>query len=146
MVEGDRDECGLCQGKKEEYRLVRREKLVYAMIPQEPLVEGHLLLAPQRHGKLESLTGEELVQLRDLTVVLKERLVQLYPAAPPYLYSVMDTSHSSIPDHFHYHLLPGSWNLRKVLACYDSTIPERRRASRSELESLTRKIKIPDNK
>lgn len=134
--------CGLCQGINEEYRIIQRTELVYALIPQEPMREGHLLILPQRHVKLEGLTLAELAQLRDVTVQIKDHLLHLYPSAPPYLYSVTDTPHASIPEHFHYHILPYEKNLRTVLSNYSpSSIRERQVAPRSELEQMALRLR-----
>lgn len=129
--------CGLCQGTREEYRLVQRTELVYAIIPREPMREGHMLILPQRHVKLEKVTLAELAQLRDVTVQIKDRLFNLYPSAPPYLYSVTDTPHASIPEHLHFHILPYEANLRTLLAHYSpALIREREIASLSEIEQM----------
>lgn len=136
------NECGLCTAAGDTYRQVQLEELVYAMIPREPMREGHLLLLPKRHAKMEDLTLSELAQLRDLAVMMKNRLLKLYPSEPPYLYSVMDTPHASIPEHFHYHCLPFRPNLRTVLAFYaPSAIQERRTAPRSEIEHMALKLR-----
>ena len=135
-------DCGLGHGINEEYRLVQRTDLAYAMVPQEPIREGHILVVPKSHAKLENLTLAELDQIRNLIVEVKNRIIQLFPTAPPYLYSVTDTPHASIPDHFHFHLLPYEESLRTVLAQHSPSLArERQKASVSELERMALRLR-----
>lgn len=137
------DECGLCAGVhfKNEHKQVYIGKVAYAMIPWEPLKEGHVMVLPKRHVKMEELNWPELIELRDLTVLMKNQLLQLYPATPPYLLSAMDTPYASIPDHFHYHLFPWERHIRTIISSYDHSLGERRRASPSELERMALKLR-----
>lgn len=132
------DDCGLCTSiyPENRHKQVHIGKVAYVMIPWEPLKEGHVLVLPQRHVRMEDLTIPELAELRDLTILMKERLLHLFPTAPPYLLSAMDTPYAAIPDHFHYHLFPLEHHIRTALAPYNPTFGERRRVSPSELEKM----------
>lgn len=139
------NECGLCTGiyPENRHKQVEIGQLVYAMIPWEPLKEGHVMVLPKRHVKMEELNLPELAELRDLTVLLKDRLLQLYPTAPPYLLSAMDTPYASLPDHFHYHLFPLEQHIRVALSSYDLSFGKKLKASPSELEQMARQLRWP---
>ncbi|MBI2666226.1 hypothetical protein HYX13_01300 [Candidatus Woesearchaeota archaeon] len=133
--------CNLCTAVNEEYRIVKKTDEAYAIIPLHPLVEGHVMILPKRHALLEELTAKELVELRDLVIILKNKLIDLYPERPPQLITDMNTFHASIPEHFHYHLVPNTYNFRTLLAAHDPAIPRKKEAVRSELEKMAKMLR-----
>jgi len=135
-------ECPLCTIlHKQIFRVIEENDGAYSFVPFEPQYEGHILVLPKRHAKLTELTAKELVAVRDLAVKLKNRLVELYPEAHPVIYTVTDTMHASIPQHFHYHIQPTKDDLRKVFASHYPGISIKKRASDAELERMANLIK-----
>lgn len=135
------DTCALCAIHTQDDRVVERGEEVYSIIPHAPLAEGHVMILPYRHARFEELTIYELLSLRDMAGRLKDRLMELDLTKPPMLVSMLDTRHASIPDHFHYHLIPSEVNMRKLLSHYDSSIPENRVLLESELERMARQLR-----
>jgi len=101
-----KDDCPLCLiPDTKPAQLVERGKYVYAAIPYAPIEPGHVMILPYRHVLLERLNIEELVELRDMTCQLKDKLVGMYPDTQPMEVSMLNTVHASIPNHFHSHLI-----------------------------------------
>jgi len=120
---------------------VYKSENVYSIVPYAPMALGHVMILPYRHTRFEELNIEELLQLRDMSSRLKDKLVELYPTAPPLFVSVMDTSHASIPDHFHYHLIPSAVKLSELLAAYHHTDAKRVILPASELELMAQRLR-----
>lgn len=115
--------CPLCEiPEKEPYRVVRNNDLVYAAIPHAPVTEGHVIVLPKRHTLLRELTTAELVSLNETIEELKDRLVELNPKRHPFISTMSDTMHASVPAHCHYHLMPSWYNLRVLYECRDQKI------------------------
>lgn len=129
-------DCGLCTAVNEDYRIIERTERAYSMIALTPLVEGHTMVLPRRHTKMEGLTPEELVEMNAMMTRIKDKQVALYPNMHPIIACLSDTQHSSISDHLHYHLIPSEANIRKLMATYDPNIPEHQRADPEELERM----------
>ncbi len=137
------EKCPLCNiPKTDQYRVLHETELVYACLSLNSLGEGHSLVVPRRHAKLEELTLPELGDIRDMQAVLKDILLSKFPERPPMSYCMMDVPfHASIPEHAHYHLLPLGHNLRTVLHSYDPSIPENLPAKRQDLENLAKALR-----
>lgn len=128
--------CQLCKYADYKPRIVHETDLVYSMIPNAPLLEGHVLVLPKKHKIMQALSAEELMALADMTGSLKDKLKTLYPLKHPLLVSQMDTMHSTIPGHFHYHLIPSGVNIRELVANSDSSISSRKELPIRELERM----------
>lgn len=135
------DDCKLCVLHQEENRVVYKAEKVYSIIPHAPMSVGHVMILPYRHTRFEELNIEELLQLRDMSGKLKDKLVELYPSTPPIFISVMDTAHASIPDHFHYHLIPSKTRFSELLAAYYGRSAERVILPESELELMAQRLR-----
>lgn len=133
--------CSLCTIADEEYRIVKCASKVYSIIPNTALTSGHVMVLPYRHTTFEEMDDEELSQIRDMTCQLKTRLTTLYPSTPPLFTSMLDTTHASIPDHVHFHLIPSPVNVTPLLASYFKRSPERIILPRLELEELARQLR-----
>ena len=133
--------CGLCDAAEEEYRIVKKSKHFYCAVPMTPLVEGHLMIVPLRHVKLEDLHSEELLELQVMLVNIKDKLVEKYPDTPPLIVTHSNATHASIPDHFHYHIAPSKACLRELMSTYNPEIPKNKQASHEELKRLARLLK-----
>lgn len=133
--------CPLCIAVvNEQYRFVREDDLVYAMIPIAPLMEGHVMVLPKRHTKMEDLTSEELESLNNMVADLKDKLKEMYPEKPPIIATLSDTKHAAIPEHFHYHIVPSEGKLRKLISTYHN-IAEDQKAEPSELEQMAMRLR-----
>ena len=135
------ENCQLCVIHQQTYLVVSRTDYVYSIIPHAPLVPGHVMILPYSHTIFEELTPDELMELRDMSCQLKDQLVSKYPLTPPMLVSMMDTTHASIPRHFHSHLIPSPVNMRKLLQAYDPSILENEIRQPSELEMLAKQLR-----
>ncbi len=137
-----KDTCALCTiPQEQENRVVYRFENVYSVIPHAPIMPGHVMILPYRHTRFEGLTMDELVELRDMSCQLKDRLLSLYPQTPPMFVSTMDTTHASIPEHFHYHLLPSKMKFSELLAAYHHTDAKRVILPASELELMANRLR-----
>jgi diadenosine tetraphosphate (Ap4A) HIT family hydrolase len=130
------NDCYLCEGVNQDYRVVERNESVYSMIPIAPLVEGHVMILPRRHIKMEQLEAKEHIELSKILCKLKDKLVKLYHPKDPIISTLSDTIHASIPEHFHYHIFPSEVNMRGLMSAYDANIPENERLNESELERM----------
>lgn len=131
--------CALCQAVNESYRLIERTDTVYSIIPIAPLIEGHAMVLPIRHTTMENLTQKELVELNQQLNYLKDCLKLLYPLKHPMIVTTTDTAHSSIPDHFHYHLIPSEVKFSNLMAAHNPKINKNRQeAEISELERMAK--------
>tara|TARA_Y100000031_G_C8163505_1_gene358201 strand:+ start:134 stop:547 length:414 start_codon:yes stop_codon:yes gene_type:complete len=135
------DECPLCYDQIEESRLVYSTPNVYSMIPISPLTSGHAMVLPKSHKKFEELSFEEFSEMRGLLAILKNRLVSLYPDKHPIIVTLTDTDHSSIKDHFHYHITPSRGNLRQLMAKFDENVKEDERLDPSKLEEMAASLR-----
>ncbi len=134
--------CPLCEiPEKEQYRVVRNNDLVYAAIPYAPITEGHVMVLPKRHTRLRQLIPEELVSLNETIEDLKDRLVELFPERHPFISTMSDTKHASVPQHGHYHLLPSKYNLRVLYDCRDQRILSNEPVERSILEEMALRLR-----
>jgi len=137
------DECSLCRAYEEEKsRLVLENEYSFAIIPNTPMCEGHILTLPKKHTIYEDMSGEEHLALAALNGGLIEKLMHFYPNEHPLLVSLTQTKHSSVHGHFHYHLIPSAYNLRKLMAtCFPNKIVEHQKLSPSELEQMAQKFR-----
>ena len=125
--------CALCTIVDETYRVVELGIRVYSIIPEAPVVEGHVMVVPRRHVLQQELNGDELMEINNMVVRLKDKLVQLYSQQHPLIVVSSDTSHASVPDHFHEHLVPSEVDLRYLMAKYYG-LPAKQRGLPSDLE------------
>jgi len=136
------DDCPLCMiPDTKPAQLVEKGKYVYAAIPYAPIEPGHVMIVPYRHVRLKNLTPLELVELRDMTCFLEDKLVRLYPNNQPIDASMLGTKHASIPDHYHAHLIPSPANMNYLLAAYYGRSPERVILPESELEIMAQRLR-----
>ncbi len=127
--------CGLCLAVHETYRIVNSiGGIAYSLIPLTPMVEGHAMVIPVAHKQMKDLSANEIFAINKLLVYLKEKLVALYPSRPPIISTHSDTSHASIPGHFHYHVIPSNGNLEKIMSGYDSLVYKKEGKAFEELE------------
>tara|TARA_Y100000310_G_scaffold330886_1_gene403351 strand:- start:550 stop:963 length:414 start_codon:yes stop_codon:yes gene_type:complete len=129
-------DCPLCYDKVEVSRVVYSTPNVYSMIPISPLMNGHAMVLPKDHKKIEDLSPIETMEIHDMLIILKDRLVSLDSDKHPMIVTLTDTDHSSIRDHFHYHIIPSKGNIRELMAAYDKDIPENKKLDSSELEKM----------
>ncbi len=134
-------ECHLCKAVGLKKLFVDENKYAIAFLPVAPLREGHILVLPRRHISYEKLTKEEHQSVAELVSVLKDELKNIFPNEPPLVVTLTDTIHSSIRNHFHFHLVPSRYNLRKLIAKAAPNIKENERIGLRELEEMTEKIK-----
>ena len=132
--------CNLCTIVQEEYRVVALEERVYSIVPYTPLVEGHVMVVPRRHVWQHDLEADELREMNQMIVTLKNKLIVLYPQQHPLIWAASDTQHASIPDHFHYHLVPSAQNLRELISSYFN-IPVSREQPPADLERRARLLR-----
>tara|TARA_Y100000310_G_scaffold165412_1_gene165143 strand:- start:1493 stop:1906 length:414 start_codon:yes stop_codon:yes gene_type:complete len=128
--------CPLCYTEVEGSRIVYSTHNVYSMIPIAPLVEGHAMILPKSHKKFEDVSSEELNEMKDMLTTLKDRLVSSYHDKHPIIVTLTDTDHSSVKDHFHYHIIPSSGNIRQLMAKFDESVSENERLDLSRLEEM----------
>lgn len=132
-----KNDCALCTAVHETYRLVHETETTYSMIPLHPIQEGHVLVLPKRHVTMEKLTHQELAEMKDQVCALTEKIMQLHPETPPMIITDNNTKHASIPEHFHYHIIPSEVNIRKLMAGYNHSLTEKKEAERQVLERMT---------
>lgn|SRR3989338_3510444 len=134
------NKCNLCSAISDEYLIIQENKLAIAFLPISPLNNGHVMVLPKRHVKLERLTSQESKSLSTLLIGVKNKLKNLFPEQHPIIVTLTDTNHSSIQDHFHYHILPSKDNLRKVFSGYYN-LEENKKLSKEELSNIARKLR-----
>ena len=127
-------DCPLCEAVNDERRLV------YATMSIYPVTEGNVLVLPKRHTKMEGLSIFEMHELNDVCCDMKGRLLKLYPDMPPFLYSALDT-HASVPEHFHYHLIPSEMDVRKLMVAYTSIETDKVDVDISKLEKIAMRLR-----
>lgn len=133
-------ECGLCFAAEETYRVVHSSgSLAYALIPLTPMIEGHTMVLPAAHKQMKDLATEEIVAINQLLIYVKERLGELYPSRPPLIATHSDTGHASIPEHFHYHIIPSEGNLERIMSRFD---PQRYRKELQDRPELERRARL----
>ena len=120
-------ECPICYSNKvDDPGFVCENTSAYAFVPTSPILLGHLLILPKRHAKLSDLTEIELLDIQQLIEKMKVTLLKLAEALPeikghePMLVSMMDTMHASIPEHFHFHLIPSKNKIRDLIESYST--------------------------
>lgn len=127
--------CGLCIAPREVYRVVQSiDSIAYAIIPITPMIEGHTMVLPAANKQMKDLSAVEMLAINQLLVYVKEKLVELYPSRPPLIATHSDTSHASIPEHFHYHIIPCGGNLEKIMSKYNPSIYKKEHQNCEELE------------
>ncbi|MBI2669519.1 hypothetical protein HYX14_06790 [Candidatus Woesearchaeota archaeon] len=137
-------DCALCEipsREEDQGRIIRVTNLAYSVMNYEPLMEGHALVIPRRHTRLGDLTLKEACAINEELVSLTDRLLALYPHAPPIIWTVSDTPHASIPSHFHYHIIPSEVGVRNLMANFYPHISSRKRAEKEELEQIASKLR-----
>ena len=129
------EKCGLCLVPQETYRIICSiDAIAYAVIPTTPIVEGHAMVLSAAHKKMEDLCSEELLAINKLLVYIKEKQEKLYPAQPPLIATHSDTKHGSIPEHFHYNLIPTTGNLEAIMSGYNHLVYKKELWDPKELE------------
>ncbi len=132
--------CNLCSSLNDKYLIVRENKLAIAFLPISPLNKGHIMILPKRHVTLENLTSKESKAVSDILIRIKSKLKGLFPQEHPIIVTLTDTNHSSIQDHFHYHILPSKDNLRKIFSGYYN-LDENKKLSKEELTKIAKKLR-----
>src|SRR5262249_13882518 len=119
------DPCFLCRGLAEENDrdnlIVLRTPLSMVTLNRFPYNNGHLLISPRRHrGRLEELTGEELL---DLQLTLQKMILLLGEVLQPDGYNIGlnlgAAAGAGLPGHLHWHVVPrwqGDTNFMAVLS------------------------------
>ena len=131
--------CPLCAeaaGEVEESLVVHRGKTAFALLNKYPYSSGHLMVAPHRHvGVLPDLTGAEVLEIHDLTVLAIEALGIYGPAGYNLGWNLGRVAGAGIADHIHLHVVPrwsGDTNFMPVLADV-KVIPEHLLETRDRL-------------
>jgi ATP adenylyltransferase len=119
------DPCFLCRGLAEQNDrdnlIVLRTPLSMVTLNRYPYNNGHLLISPRRHqGRLDELTGEELL---DLQLTLQKMVRLLGEILRPDGYNVGlnlgAAAGAGLPGHLHWHVVPrwhGDTNFMAVLS------------------------------
>jgi ATP adenylyltransferase len=106
------DPCFLCRTLAEQNDrdnlVVLRTPLSVVVLNRFPYNNGHLLVCPRRHeGRLEELTGEELLDLQRL---LQQMLRVLNDVLHPDAYNIGlnqgAAAGAGLPGHLHWHVVP----------------------------------------
>lgn len=126
--------CALCELPNEEWRLIDANAKAFASLNWEPLKPGHTMVMPRRHvGSFAELTADESKALFHLLGTVVTRIGQIFPEEAAI--HANTGGHMSQPSHLHLHVLPSRYGLRELLVSAEQ-VPERRRATRAELEAI----------
>ena len=131
-----KENCPLCYIMEEKFRLVAQGNKVYASIPLQPIIEGHVMVAPNRHTTMDEMCNEEITELHDFVTGLKTKLMEFYPEKHPTIFAYADGDHASIPTHYHVHLVPSEVKMRVFMSNYNPDIELGKEATKSELEKM----------
>lgn len=140
VIDDKKVQCNLCKALNDSYLIIKENKLAIAFLPISPLKEGHVMVLPKRHIKFEELTSEESKAVSELLIYLKNKLLKLFPEDHPLFVTLMDTKHSSIREHFHYHVIPSKDNLRKIISEYYK-VEENKKYDKKYLEKMAKKLR-----
>ena len=109
-------QCFLCidpddTAKDRENLILSREKHCFIILNRYPYNSGHLLIAPYRHtGDIEDLTKDELHEMMDITVKLKQLLTSVMsPDGFNAGFNLGAAAGAGVADHIHMHIVP-RWN------------------------------------
>jgi diadenosine tetraphosphate (Ap4A) HIT family hydrolase len=73
--------CNFCDNKEVQDRAIYRDDLVWAFPTYQPVVPGHILVVPVRHlDKIDQLTDEETVAMKNLVIKMKNALKKTFDA------------------------------------------------------------------
>ncbi len=99
--------CPFCDNQELDYRLIHKDKLVMAFPTNISIVPGHTLICPVRHvSKIDELTDDELIALKQLIIKIKNSLAKSYKAEGFNLaWNEGETAGQSV-NHLHVHVLP----------------------------------------
>ena len=68
--------CPFCNPKNVSVRIIYKDNLVMAFPTNIPIIPGHILICPVRHvSKIDQLSNEELIAIKDLMIRLKSSLI-----------------------------------------------------------------------
>ncbi len=69
--------CPYCTNKDVQSRIIFRDDLIMAFPTNMPITPGHTLVCPTRHvAKIDQLSNEELIAIKDFTTRLKTGLIK----------------------------------------------------------------------
>lgn len=128
--------CNLCKAKEQRELIIQENDLAVSFLPHAPLSEGHVMILPRRHVLYHDLTKDEHQAIAEIISQLKDHLKKIYPEQHPLLISATDTSHSSVPGHIHFHLVPSRYGLRPLIAKTHG-VDERKEVSPGQLKEMT---------
>lgn len=99
--------CAFCENIEIQERVIYKDSLVWVFPTNIPIVPGHLLVCPVRHvAKIDDLTNEEFLAIKDLILKLKSSLSKVFGAEGfNFAWNEGKMAGQSVP-HMHVHLLP----------------------------------------
>jgi len=100
-------DCPFCDNNEVKYRLIYRDNLVMAFPSNTPIVPGHVLVCPVRHvEKIDELSGEELMAIKNLIIKLKSSLKKIFEAEGFNMAFNEGYIAGQSVEHLHVHILP----------------------------------------
>ena len=87
--------------------LLTRGDKTFVIMNLYPYNNGHLLIAPKRHvGEIEDLTGEEMLELFQVTQKMVKVLRAFNPEGFNVGINIGRIAGAGVPGHFHIHVVP----------------------------------------
>lgn len=130
--------CELCQAINDTFRIILEDRFSFAMIIREPQVELHSMVLPKRHiTQFSDLTEEESLSLHRMVSRLQKKIEST--SKNPCTIMINSPTHSTQP-HIHYQLIPANAGVRTFVSAV-MQIPERRSATREELEKMANRLR-----
>ncbi|MFZ5390803.1 MAG: HIT family protein [Patescibacteria group bacterium] len=99
--------CSFCDTKNISVRIIYKDDLVMAFPTNIPITPGHTLVCPTRHlSKINELSDEEIVALKNFIIKLKEAMIKSLGAEGFNIaWNEGETAGQAI-DHLHIHIVP----------------------------------------
>ncbi len=99
--------CPFCDTENISVRVIYKDDLIMAFPTNTPITPGHTLVCPARHlSKINELSNEETVAIKEFIVKLKEAMIKSFGAEGFNIAWNEGESAGQAVDHLHIHVVP----------------------------------------